>query len=629
MKKITLFAASLLLLGGITRAQEPAPYPQITNIGARSLQSLDGGWNSLVDLYEVGAYNYRGKPNPIEKTFFMDRHFFADETKLVEYDFDVAPEIKVPGDWNTQRMDLYRYEGTVWYRRTFEQPRTPGKRYFVYFGAANYATVAALNGKILGKHVGGFTPFNFEITDLLREGANSLVVKVDNRRHLQDVPTVDYDWWNYGGITRSVYVVETPETFIRDYCIRLKKVAAPANAKAAKKAAAELKKYGSAIEGWIQFDGPAAAGKTVTVAIPDLKVSKQVTADENGLAKFEFRAKVSFWSPEFPKLYGVSLTTDQEELKDRVGFRTIEARGNELYLNGKKIFCRGVSVHEEKPFNAGGRANSKADAQALLGWVKEMNGNFVRLAHYPHNENMIRAAEEMGIMVWSEVPVYWFIDWTNPETYANAENQLTENITRDRNRANIIIWSVANETPIVPHRLEFLSGLVDKAHEMDPTRLVSAAMEKEYINDNTLTCNDPLAAKVDLMSFNEYVGWYDGNVDKCDRVNWVFDIKKPVFISEFGGGAPAGRHGDKYQRFTEENQEYLYQKSIGMLTRMEGLAGATPWILKDFRSPKRFLTGVQDDYNRKGLVSENGEKKKAFFVMQNWYAQLKEQYESK
>ena len=627
MKRI-LITLSALGVALCALAAEPAPYAQITNIGARTTYSLNGGWRTLVDLYEEGAYNYRGLPKPLKQTFFVDKRFFDDETKLVEYDFDVAPLLQVPGDWNTQRADLYRYEGTVWYRTLFERPKQPGKRYFVYFGAANYASVAGLNGTILGKHVGGFTPFDYEITGLLREGSNSLVVKVDNRRHVEDVPTTTYDWWNYGGLTRDVLIVETPETFIRDYCIRLAKPVAPADARAAKKEAALQKKQGEVIEGWIQLDGPQAS-QTVTVTIPELQASAQVVTDEKGFARFCFRAKVTRWSPENPKLYEVKLSTQTDEMTDRVGFRIIEARGNELWLNGKKIFCRGICIHEEKPLGGGGRSCTEEDARTLLGWVKELNGNFVRLAHYPHNETMIRTAEEIGIMVWSEIPVYWHIDWNNPDTYANAVNQLTENITRDRNRANIIIWSVANETPLVPGRLEFLTGLIDKAHELDPSRLVSAAMEKEYIDKQTVTCNDPLAEKVDLMSFNQYIGWYDGDADKCDRVNWTFAVKKPVFISEFGGGALAGRHGDKYQRFTEENQEYLYQKAVGMLSRIEGLAGTTPWILKDFRSPKRFLTGIQDDYNRKGLVSETGQKKKAFGVMQSWYAQLKEQYEGR
>lgn len=625
MKKI-VSALFLLAFQTFAFAQEPAPYAQITNVLSRNTVSLSGDWNTLVDLYEEGFYNYRGKAKPLDQTMFMDQSFFADETRLVEYDFDHAPILKVPGDWNTQRADLYRYEGTIWYRKSFDWTRKEGKRYFLYFGAANYTSIVGLNRQLLGKHVGGFTPFDFEVTDVLKEGKNSLVVKVDNRRHTQDVPTTTFDWWNYGGITRDVCIIETPATFIRDYSLSLRKEAVPSDPKTAKKAERDVLKYGRTIEGWVRLDG-AQASQTVTVEIPELNVRQQVTANAEGYAPFSFKAKVGLWSPESPKLYDVRISSGDDSVSDRIGFRTIEARGNELYLNGKKIFCRGVCIHEEKPYNAGGRSFSKEDARTLLGWVKELNGNFVRLAHYPHNETMIRTAEEMGIMVWSEIPVYWHIDWTNPETYANAENQLVENITRDRNRANIIIWSVSNETPLGDARLKFLSKLIDKAHEMDPTRLVSSAMEKTYLDRNTVTCNDPLAEKVDLMSFNEYVGWYDGDADKCDRVKWVFDIKKPVFISEFGGGALAGRHGDVKQRFTEENQEYLFQKQVVMFSKMEGLAGTTPWILKDFRSPKRFLTGIQDDYNRKGLISENGQKKKAFAVMQKWYEQLKKEYE--
>lgn len=120
------------------------------------------------------------------------------------------------------------------------------------------------------------------------------------------------------------------------------------------------------------------------------------------------------------------------------------------------------------------------------------------------------------------------------------------------------------------------------------------------------------------------MGWYDGTSEKCDRVNWTFDIEKPVFISEFGGGAVYGRHGDVNERFTEEYMEDLYERSIGMFERMPGLAGTTPWVLKDFRSPRRQMRDIQDDYNRKGLVSDQGGKKKAFYVMQRWYGKIRE-----
>ena len=586
----------------------------ITNIPGRSTVSLDGDWNYIVDIYETGYYDYRRNPVDWKKTYFQDQSFFADERKLVEYDFAAAPTIRVPGDWNSQKEKLYYYEGTVWYHRAFDFVRKSGKRYFIYFGAANYEAIAGLNKQYLGTHIGGFTPFNFEVTDVLADGANSLVVKVDNKRRLENVPTVNFDWWNYGGLTRSVALVETPATFIRDYGVQLAKGSA------------------NVIKGYVQLDGPDAAKVDVTVSIPELSLTLATRTDENGRACFERQAEPELWCPSNPKLYDVRISSASDSVEDRIGFRTIETRGSEILLNGKPVYLRGVSVHEEAPVAGAGRAYSEEHARTLLQWAKDMNCNMVRLAHYPHNEAMIRAAEEMGVMVWSEIPVYWTIDWKNPGTYANAENQLVENITRDRNRANIVIWSVANETPVgADGRVEFLSRLISKARSLDDTRLVSAAMEAKYVDEakTVMTVNDPdLVGQADLVSFNQYVGWYNGGLERAGQISWTFDVDKPVFISEFGGGALAGRHGPVEHRFTEEYQEELYRGNIGMLSKIPGLAGTTPWILKDFRSPKRMLYGIQDDYNRKGLVSDRGEKKKAYFLMKDWYGSIAEKYDN-
>ena len=581
-------------------ASEEAPAPQIVNIQGRHTISLDGLWKTIVDPYENGYYNYRMQPHSDASSYFADRDFDADRTVLYEYNFNTDRTLMVPGDWNTQRENLYYYEGTVWYRNIFDYKPAPDKRVFVYFGAANYDAVVGLNGKKIARHVGGYTPFNVEVTGMLKEEGNSLIVKVDNKRHTDGVPTLNSDWWNYGGLTRSVLLVETPMTFIRDYSVQLKQD----NPKM--------------VEGWVRLDGEQSE-QDVVVEIPELKSKVTVRTDKDGYASFEMKVKPQYWCPENPKLYDVILSSETDSVKDRIGFRTIETRGTEILLNGKPVFCKGVSIHEEMPYSASGRAYSEEHARTLLGWAKEMGCNFVRLAHYPHNEHMVRVAEEMGLMVWSEIPVYWTIQFDNPQTYANAESQLVDMITRDKNRANVIIWSVANETPHGVARLEFLKRLIAKTREMDPTRLVSAAMEKDNIDATTVTVKDELIEYVDLISFNQYVGWYDGTSEKCDRMNWVFDVKKPVFISEFGGGAVYGRHGDVSERFTEEYQEDLYQRSVNMMDRIEGLAGTTPWILKDFRSPRRQIVGVQDDFNRKGLISNQGGKKKAFYVMKKWY----------
>ena len=570
----------------------------IQNVPARNLTSLDGKWKAFIDQYETGYYDYRRKPMADASTFFADLKFNDDRTKLVEYDFDTAGELDVPGDWNTQRPELYLYEGTIWYRQKFTAKPQPGHRTFLYFGAANYEAVVGFNGHPVAKHLGGYTPFNIEVTDKLQDGENTVIVKVDNKRMLEGVPTVNSDWWNYGGITRSVYVIDVPETFIRDYSV-------------------QLSSDRKSIFGWIQLDG-SQLSQNVSVNIPELGISEKVATDGTGKAVFTVAADPVLWCPQNPKLYDVEIVSESDKVADRIGFRTIETQGTKIVLNGEPIFCKGISIHEEIPAPPSGRASSKEDAMTLLGWAKELGCNFVRLAHYPHNENMVRMAEEMGLLVWDEIPVYWTIQWENPATYTNAEHQLTEMISRDRNRANVVVWSMSNETPRLPERLEFLKKLIAKARELDGTRLVSSAMEKDNIDESTLTVNDELIEYSDIISFNQYVGWYDGDSDKCDRVNWTFPVEKPVFITELGGGAKYGLHGDRTERFTEEYQDYLYKKNIEMLERIDALAGVTPWILKDFRSPRRFLPNIQDDFNRKGLLSEKGEKKQAFYTYQSW-----------
>src|SRR3569832_2192523 len=204
--------------------------PAMQNVYARAGITLDGKWHVIVDPYENGAYNYRrepldASPNPCSG-YFLDRRA-ADRTDLVEYDFDASPTLMVPGDWNSQQEKLFWYEGTVWYRTRFDYAPSRGmQRQFLHFGAANYQADVYLNGAKLGRHVGGFTPFEFEVTGKLKPSGNSLVVKVDNTRHADAVPTVNTDWWDYGGLTRDVALVETPAAFIRDYQVALDKTSA-------------------------------------------------------------------------------------------------------------------------------------------------------------------------------------------------------------------------------------------------------------------------------------------------------------------------------------------------------------------------------------------------------------------
>lgn len=602
----------LLLLTALVFPQFPTRADVLLgDVFARNVTSLNGKWHYIVDRYDTGFYDYRHHAydagGKVAGGFALDQHA-RNKGDLIEYDFATSPTLNVPGDWNSQDPKLFYYEGSVWYRKRFDfdpQQLADGRRLFVYFGAANYEADVYLNGRKLGTHIGGFTPFAYEITKLVKAKDNSLVVRVNNERHADAVPTVNTDWWNYGGLTRDVLLVETPATFIANFLVRLK----PGTT--------------NVIQGSVQLNGPDRE-QPVKISLPGLGLHAEAKPDANGLAQFEVAAAdLPLWAPEHPVLNDVVVASGADELKDQVGFRTITTQGRDILLNGHKIFLRGVAIHEENPLR-GGRAWSVADDQMLLGWAKELNCNFVRLAHYPHNEHMARLADKMGILVWEETPVYWTIDWSNPGTLANAKQQLKDLILRDQNRASVIVWSVANETPVSDARTQFLKSLVDEARSLDGTRLVSAAMEVHadpHDPDHKIV-DDPFSQYTDLVSFNEYIGWYDGSPDKLDRVRWTIKYPKPVFISEFGAGAKQGLHADAQTRWSEEWQADVYRRTLPMLEKIPGFSGCTPWILCDFRSPRRLLPGVQDGWNRKGLIGSNGKKKEAFHVLQKIYARM-------
>ena len=599
MRRMFFLCFLWLLACGTVVAEE---VPQVANILSRQVTSLNGAWHYIVDVQEEGYYDYRMNPTPWG--FFRNAKPQRPED-LIEYDFDKAPVMQVPGDWNTQDSQLFFYEGTVWFYKQFRLERKEqrgGKRTLLYFGAVNYEAYVYVNGQLAGHHEGGFTPFNFDVTDLLQDGDNVVIVKVDNKRWAAHVPTLIFDWWNYGGITRDVLLAEVNPVYIENYSLQL----------------TNLKTKELSFSAQLNHK---ESDKEITLSIPELRIKKTFKTNAEGIvhsSQFTVHSpQLKLWSPESPILYKVEIQMGDEVIRDEIGFRTIETRGKQILLNGKPVYLRGISIHEEKAYG-GGRANSTADAHTLLSWAKELGCNFVRLAHYPHNEYAVREAERMGLLVWSEIPVYWTIAWTNPQTYQNAERQLTDMIRRDQNRANVIIWSIANETPHSAERDTFLSRLATKARSLDNTRLISMAMEVTSASNYKNRLQDNMNEYVDVISFNEYIGWYR-DVNDASKMEWEIPYDKPVIISEFGGGAKYGLHGAKNQRWTEEFQENLYRENIAMLEKIDGLAGTTPWILKDFRSPRRVLNGIQDYYNRKGLFSDRGEKKKAFYVLRDWY----------
>jgi len=359
----------------------------------------------------------------------------------------------------------------------------------------------------------------------------------------------------------------------------------------------------------------------VRLQIAELGIDRTLEPDADGHVAFEIQANPELWLPDSPRRYEVKFTYGDTDITDQVGFRRIVVSGEDILLNGEPIYLRGISIHEEAP-DREGRAWSEEDARTTLTWAKELGCNFVRLAHYPHNEAIIRLADEMGLLVWSEIPVYWTIDFEEDYVYGKAEQQLTEMISRDKNRAAIILWSVANETPKHDARFRFLDRLVTHARTLDPTRLVTAALDTQSTIANVKRIDDPFADRIDVIGINSYCGWYSDTPEDCSGMVWESDYQKPVIVSEFGAGALQGKHGNADERWTEEYQASVYEHNIEMIRNISFVRGTTPWILKDFRSPRRPLPGIQDYWNRKGLLSETGERKKAWGLLHDFYEEL-------
>ncbi len=590
MNKIFQFLSAFIFLQfciSVLRGQSA-----MMNVDGRKTVSLNGAWEVIPD--PAGAGDYRQvwlEKKPIKKTDF------------VEYAFEGGPVLNVPGDFNTQMPELAYEECTVWYKKNFDYKKNPDKRLFLHFGAVNYIADVYLNGKKIGSHEGGFTPFQFELTDSIKEGRNTIIVKVNNQRIKEGLPSLGYDWFNYGGITRDVNLIETANTFINEYFIQLKKHSS------------------TEVSGWVKLNGIKTI-QNIRIRIPELNINYSSKTNTAGEVAIHFTAAFQLWSPQNPKLYPVIIQSETDSITDTIGFRNIEVSGTHILLNGKPVFMKAVNIHEERPVKSA-RANSEEDARILLSWAKELGCNLVRLAHYPHNEHMVRLAEKMGLMVWDEIPVYQHIEFASPAMPQKLKTMLGEMIGRDRNRCGVVIWSLSNETfPSIPDRDKRLIELSRECRLLDSTRLITSVINDQSYENNILHLWDTLYNYFDVMAINEYLGWYVPWQGKPADTKWILDFQKPIIISEFGGEAKYGSNTepkDEASSWREEYQEQIYKDQISLFGVTPNLAGVCAWMLIDYRSPVRMHPVYQQGYNRKGLLSEKGEKKKAWYVLKSYY----------
>ena len=636
-------------------SQKPPEYAKSSNligwIDSREYLSLNGQWKYIVDPMNNGL------PETSFFGGFPENKTQKDGYELIEYNFDQADVINVPGAWNEQKDELFFYQGSIWLFKKFNFNIDPNKLNHLYIGASNFSTKIFLNGERVGQFNSGYTAFNFDISDYLINGENVLLVQINANLSENSVPTKKTDWWPYGGLVGDVLIVNTPKIFIENAYVQL----------------SDLQKK------QLNFRAKLNLNKNMNIelTIDELNLQRSFTTNKNGeIDEFIKFKNIDLWSPENPKLYNVSVKIEGDEIVDQIGFREIKTKGKQIFLNGSPIKFKGISMHAE-PIGEKGVAFSKAHFESLVATSKELNINFIRAAHYPYTRHMAKVCDELGIMLWEEIPVYWNINWTNKQTKEDALNMLSNLVTRDWNRASVVVWSLGNETPFSKDRMTFMNDLKDRLGELDVSRLTSAAIlsgdaktfakliniiAKAGLETKDLTAkerhifeeivknvpipfekllpfeiniNDPLANELDLIAYNEYFGWYYSSFFSAQigiRESLLREImfelmpsfiirsefNKPIHISEFGAGA---KHSFKKtnQVWSEEYQAKVYLKQLEMLMSNPQVQGISPWILKDFRSMMRPLNNVQDFYNRKGLIDENGNKKQAFSVLSNFY----------
>ena len=499
------------------------------------------------------------------------------------------------------------YKRQVWYGRSFDTPKTDGKRLFLYFGAVSYRSKIYLNGEKIASHEGGFTPFQVEITDKVKQKDNFLVVKVNNTRTTDAIPAMSFDWWNYGGITRDVMLVSVPQSYIKDHFIQLDKV--QSNLIRAKVTLSEAK-----------------PGINVQVAIPELGIRQNMTTDANGIAQATIKTKkLQRWSPDAPKLYDVTITSESDRLNEQIGFRNLYVKGEDIYLNDQPIFLRSISFHEEIPQRRG-RAFSEADATMLLSEAKELGANMIRLAHYPQATYMYDLMDKYGIVTWAEIPFVGpggyadkgFVD--QPSFRENGKEQLKEMIRQHYNHPSICFWGLFNELKEQgDNPVEYIKELNAMAHREDPTRPTTSASNQD----------GALNFITDHIAWNRYDGWYGAT--PATLATWLDATHKnhpeiKIAISEYGAGASIYHQQDSLVQtvpgswWHPENWQTEYHiQNWKIINERPYVWASFVWNMFDFGAAHR-MEGDRSGINDKGLVTHDRKIKKDayYFYRANW-----------
>lgn len=544
---------------------------------------LSGRWDFIIDPDDIGKK----------------------EKYYLEFPQKESDDLHVPSAWNSYPQ-YYDYEGIAWYQKKFYLPEKTNIR--LYFGAVAHDAEVYLDGKKLGSHYGGFTPFDFMLPQL-NSGSHKLVVRVDNTHGQNTIPKADVDWYHYGGITRTVFIEEVGSVIIDNlkiaYDLNLKQRRAEVNLdltlynfKRSNKGSNN--NYGTTENLKIYLNNELKWEDSFKVPPGKSNVSCEFLLD-----------KIELWSPEKPKLYDIRVEIDADDFRERTGFRKINTEGKQILLNGEPVEIKGVNRHEDHPDWGLGLPPRliKQDIDIL----KELGVNAVRTSHYPNNPVFLDYCDREGILVLEEIPYWQFSaeDFSREIVLRRGKQMLEEMIDRDYNHPALYAWSVHNECENYKEGLyKPTAELVSLVRKKDASRPVTYASHTDFLQKEDL-CFD----LIDFLCINGYYGWYS------DELTWEEFIArlhnenpdKPIIISEFGAGAVKNERTLYNQKWSEGYQADLLEDTINTFLDSEYITGFYIWQYCDTRTAVEKVMGRPKQINNKGIVDAYRRPKDAYY----------------
>ncbi len=529
--------------------------------------------------------------------------------------------VRIPHTWNSGPHD--DFEGVAWYfRRYVPAPGLKGQHVELHFGATFDQSKVWLNGNLLGAHSGGFTEYWFDISPQLKPGENLIVVELDNRPTAQTIPGIPlrggrawYDWWHYGGIVREVWLSVSGDELIRSQ--KITSQLSPQSATVLSQVVAE-NHHRSANRISLQAvafapDG-SVSGRSATVAV-------QLAAGASQTVPLTVAIdKPQLWGIDHPHVYRMVINMTEgatsaliDTRTDTFGLRTIEIRDRHLFLNGERVRLTGMSRHEESPWE--GLAETTGTIKHDYDELKQLHVTFTRPVHYPQNQQVLDYADEHGILLIPEIPIWQFSaqQFGDPRVIALAKQMMKEMIEQDQNHPSVWAWSLCNESAVAsPEGHAYVKLMKQWVNGLDPGRYVSYASDAMAIAPDA---GNEATESIDFIMLNTYWGTFHGPesnagpyLDKIGRNNPT----KMVVISEFG--APGNFAGNTVAG--DQLRVHIMQTQMEEFARRDWIGGAIFWTYADYKSHRGIWPGYSEGYDDIGVEDANRQRRPSFFVWQ-------------